>query len=136
VDIVDAARRAATRVTFPGICLIISDFLYPLDQVSASIAAFRARNMEVHAVQILGESDLSPSPGSMGQTLVDSETGEPIGLSLDPTSRDRYTRALHDHIERIRHHCHSAQVQFVSTVAREPLADTSIDTLTHMGLFV
>ena len=135
-DTVEAARRAATRVTFPGICLIISDFLYPLEHVASTIAAFRARNMELHAVQILGPSDISPSPESGGETLVDSETGEPIGLSLDPASRDRYAIALEGHIERVRDHCHGAQVQFISTVAREPLAQTSIDTLTRMGLFV
>ena len=55
----EEARRAATRVSFPGICLVISDFLCPLEDVAATLAAFRARNMEVHAVQVLGESDLS-----------------------------------------------------------------------------
>lgn len=136
LDIVDAARRAATRVSFPGICLLISDFLYPLEQVAAMLGSFRARNMEIHAVQILGPSDLDPSPGSFGGTLVDSETGEPLGLSLDPNSRERYAQALTAHIERVRQHCYGAQVQFTSSIAKEPLAQASIDTLTHMGLFV
>ena len=76
------------------------------------------------------------NPGSFGGTLVDSETGEPLGLSLDPNSRERYAQALTAHIERVRQHCYGAQVQFTSVVAKEPLAQASIDTLTHMGLFV
>lgn len=136
LNITEAARRAATRVSFPGICLFISDFLYPLDEVASIINSFRARNMEMHAVQVLGPMDIDPSPGATGGTLIDSETGEPLGLSLDPQARTRYAQALSTHIDRIRTHCYGAQVDFVSMVAKEPLSHASLETLTSMGLFV
>jgi hypothetical protein len=92
--------------------------------------------MEMHAVQVLGPMDIDPSPGATGGTLIDSETGEPLGLSLDPQARTRYAQALSTHIDRIRTHCYGAQVDFVSMVAKEPLSHASLETLTSMGLFV
>ena len=136
IDIVEAARIAATRVRFPGICVVISDFLYPLEEVVTMLSSFRSRNMEIHAVQMLGAQDIDPDPASSGSTLVDSETGEEIGLSLDPSAREHYARKLKEHTEAIRQHCLSAQIHFVPAVAREPLAENSISILRTMGLFI
>jgi uncharacterized protein (DUF58 family) len=135
-DIVESARVAATRVRFPGICVLISDFLYPLPEVAAVLSAFRARNMELHAVQILGARDIDPDPGSEGSTLVDSETGQALGLSLDRESRAHYQELFTRHIDAVREHCLGAQVKFTSAVARQPLAEGSIEILSSMGLFV
>jgi uncharacterized protein (DUF58 family) len=135
-DIVESARVAATRVRFPGICILISDFLYPLPDVAAVLSAFRARNMELHAVQVLGARDIDPDPGSDGSTLVDSETGQALGLSLDRESRARYQEMLSRHIDGVREHCLGAQIKFTSAVARQPLAEGSIEILSSMGLFV
>jgi uncharacterized protein (DUF58 family) len=136
VDIVEAARLAATRVRFPGICVVVSDFIYPLEDVVAMLSWFRSRNMEVHAVQMLGAQDIDPDPQSTGSTLVDSETGEEMGLSLDASAREHYAKKLAQHSEAIRHHCLSAHIHFVQAEAREPLAENSISILSAMGLFV
>jgi uncharacterized protein (DUF58 family) len=136
IDVVEASRRLATRVQFPGVCVFISDFLYPLDTVAEALGAFRARNMEVHAIQLLGRSDIEPDPGSPGATLTDSETGEQLGLSLDPESRARYTELLQQHIDAVRNHCLSRQIKFVSMEVREPLTECGIETLTNMSLFL
>jgi uncharacterized protein (DUF58 family) len=136
INVLESARIAATRTRFPGICVVISDFLYPLRDVVTMLSSFRARNMETHAVQILGEQDLNPAPDSDGGTLVDSETGEALGLSLDPTSRARYLEELQNHTEAIRNHCLSAQIDFIQIEARDPLAEASISALSTMRLFV
>jgi len=136
IDLIESARIAATRVKFPGICVVVSDFLYPLQDVVTMLASFRARNMEIHAVQILGARDLDPAPGSDGGALVDSETGEEIGLSLDPSSRALYAERLAAHTEAVRSHCLSAQIQFHQAIAQEPLAENSVSILSTMGLFV
>jgi len=138
LDLPEEARRAATRVTFPGICLLVSDFLYPLDQVISVLGAFRARNMELHAVQVLGPSDrlLGGGAAASGITVADSETGEVRGLSLDAESRATYEELLLEHTDRIREHCRAHNVQFTSVVAEGPPADAGIRTITQMGLFV
>jgi uncharacterized protein (DUF58 family) len=136
IDLPETARRISTRVRFPGICVIISDFLSPLSDVAAMLSSFRARNMEIHAVQILGDSDIDPAPGAEGGTLVDSETGQPLGVSLDAASRDQYQELMTQHTHALRAHCLAAQIQFVSARIQPSLADTSIHILNQMGLFI
>ena len=136
IDLPETARRVATRVRFPGICVIISDFLYPLSEIAAMLSSFRARNMEIHAIQILGDSDVDPAPGSDGGTLVDSETGQPLGISLDDASREQYQALMASHTQALRDHCLAAHIQFVSARLKQPLADNSIDILHQMGLFI
>ena len=136
LDLSEEARRAATRVRFPGVCLIISDFLYPLEQVSQVLGHLQARNMEVHAIQVLGQADIDPQPGSLGSTCTDSETGERLGLALDPASRKKYAQLLEGHNKGVREYCLQHQIKFVSSVAEGPLAERGIETLTEMSLFV
>ena len=133
----EAARRAATRARFPGICVVISDFLYPIDQAAQVLGAFAARNMEVHALQVLSASDITPCPSMSAATVVDSETGENVPLALDDNARAEYTALLQKHSDELRQHCHGHQIKFTRSVtSNEPSQDTAIDTLAHMGLFV
>lgn len=132
----EQARRAATRVSFPGICLVISDFLYPVEDVAATLAAFRARNMEVHAVQVLGETDVSLESSSGALTVSDSETAEVRGVALDSASSARYTELLEDHVRKVREHCLGCHIKFTSTTAAGSPVEEGIDTIRRMGLFV
>jgi uncharacterized protein (DUF58 family) len=137
LPLTEAARRAATRARFPGICVVISDFLYPIDQAAQVLGAFSARNMEVHALQVLSASDITPCPSMSAATVVDSETGENVPLALDDDARAEYTALLQKHSDELRQHCHSHQTQFTRCVtSNEAPQDIAIDTLAHMGLFV
>ena len=136
INVVSEARRIASRMTFPGICVMISDFLYPTAEVAALLSAFRSRNMEVHAVQVLGPLDIEPGKGTIGATLVDSETGESLPVSLDSESRSVYQARLQSHNKQVREHCLSSQVQFTSTIIEEPISACCIETLNNMALFV
>ena len=136
INVVSEARRIASRMTFPGICVMISDFLYPTAEVAALLSAFRSRNMEVHAVQVLGPLDIEPGKGTVGATLVDSETGESLPVSLDSESRNVYQARLQSHNKQVREHCLSSQVQFTSTIIEEPISACCIETLNNMALFV
>jgi len=131
------ARRLASRMSFPGICILISDFLYAPTEVSEILAAFRSRNMEVHAVQVLSPFDIDPSKETGGEaTLTDSETGEELPLSLDTRSISTYQQRMLNHVSTVRSHCLSHQVQFTSHIAKDPLSETCIKALREMSLFV
>ena len=138
LDLADEARRAATRTKFPGICLVLSDFLYPLETVGATLAGFRGRNMEIHVVQTLGESDLSPAGGARYATLIDSETGATHGLSFTTEISQRYQELLTRHNDDLREHClkHHITYSRATTDSRRSHEEVAIDTLTAMGLFV
>jgi hypothetical protein len=138
IDIAEEARRAATRTRFPGICLVISDFLYPMNTVAAMLGSFRARNMEIHAVQILGSNDTDPAQGTQGATLIDSETGSSLGISLTGENRAMYEALLQSHNHALREHCLANHISYVSTSLAEyrSVDDASLDTIKRMGLFV
>jgi uncharacterized protein (DUF58 family) len=138
IDLVSTARRLATRVRFPGILLLISDFLYPLEQVAGLLSHFRARNMEIHAVQVLGEQDQQLDSSLAGATMVDSETGLVQGIAVGSDNNALYQRLLNEHNASVRQHCLSHQVSFLSTVAgpEESIEESALATISRMGLFV
>jgi uncharacterized protein (DUF58 family) len=136
-SLTEAARITATRTRFPGICVVISDFLYPVSEAATVLSAFTSRNMEVHALQVLGSSDTNPYPSEEAAQAVDSETGEEIPLALDEASREQYKTLLSKHTSELRHHCLSHQIQFASTsTSTRSAEETAIQTLSQMGLFV
>jgi uncharacterized protein (DUF58 family) len=134
--LIPEAKRAASKMKFPGICVFISDFLYPVHQVAEILGVFRARNMEVHAVQVLGQQDINPAAETPGATLADSETGGELSVSLDTSSRAEYGSLLANHSQSVRAHCLSHQVQFSSHTVAEPITTSCLEALQHMALFV
>lgn len=136
IDIADEARRAATRLKFPGVCIVISDFLVPLPTVVSMLGHLQARNLEIHAVQVLHETDIQPSPAHVSAHLIDSETGAARGVALDHSARATYAKLLTAHNDELRRYCLSQKIQFVSSIAREPLDESTISTITKMGIFV
>ena len=138
INVADEARRAATRTKFPGICIFLSDFLYPIETVATTLAGFRARNMEIHAIQVLGAADLKPIDPTRQATLVDSETGATHGLSFNTDVALRYDELLTEHNGAVREYCLKHQISYIQTVAdsKRPLERVAVDTITSMGLFV
>lgn len=138
IDLASCARTLATRVKFPGILLLISDFLYPLESVAGLLAHFRARNMEIHAVQVLGSEDRQLDPAHAGATMIDSETGAVQGVAVGVEGTRLYERLLREHNSSVRQHCLSNQISFLSTVVTpgESAEETAIETISRMRLFV
>ena len=138
IDLVASAKRLATRVRFPGILLFISDFLYPVDQVAQVLSHFRARNMEIHAVQVLGQRDHTLDTARSGETLLDSETGALQGISFDPDSQSLYQHLLQQHIANIRQHCLQNQISFHTTRLHDDdsIEQVALTTVSSLGLFV
>lgn len=138
IDLVSAAKQAAARVRFPGICVVISDFLYPRETLQQLLAPFRARNMEIHAVQVLGSADLSLRGAQGGAVLMDSETGDSRGVLITRETEQQYAELLHEHNAQVRHDCLSAQVSH-TPVALSPqgsIENAAVEAVGRMGLFV
>jgi uncharacterized protein (DUF58 family) len=141
-DLPAAARTAAAQSRFPGICLIISDFLYPLPVLHEVLRPFRARNMEIHALQILAADDRDlariASDGVGGATLLDSESGEARGVELSSDAINRYRALLAEHCAAVRQVCLSAQISFIQAESAESssVEQAALATVAKMGLFV
>lgn len=138
IDLVRAARQAAARVRFPGICVVISDFLYPHDTLHQMLAPLCARNMEIHVVQVLGINDQSLRTGHGGVVLLDSETGVTRGVEVTQTTAERYDSLLREHNTLVRQHCLAAQISFTQAALSSGVSSEgcALATISQMGLFV
>jgi uncharacterized protein (DUF58 family) len=91
-DLAGALASVVARAERPGALLVLSDFL---DEGPVTEALARAHHAghELTLVQILTPEELHPElQGDVA--LVDSETGEAVELSADPTTLGAYERRL------------------------------------------
>jgi uncharacterized protein (DUF58 family) len=147
IDLVSIAKQAAARARFPGICIFISDLLYPREVLQDILAPLRARNMEIHVVQVLGPKDLALNGSQGGVVLIDSETGGVRGVELTKAAEAQYVKLLREHNAEMRADCLSAQVSYTQallsgeTSSGDPVDWASIEkcalaTIRRMGLFI
>ena len=138
VDLSSAAKRLASTVRFPGILLFISDFLYPVHEIASVLAHFRARNMEIHAIQILGQDDWSLDTSTSSTTLIDSETGASHGIELGAESISLYNSLIQRHVSAVREHCLSSHISYTDSkiALRDSPEELALLTIRRMGLFI
>jgi uncharacterized protein (DUF58 family) len=147
IDLVRMAKQAAARVRFPGICVFISDLLYPREILQQVLAPLRARNMEIHVVQVLGPKDLSLIGSQGGAVLIDSETGGVRGVEVTKATEAQYAKVLREHNTAVRSDCLSAQVSYtqalltgesssIESVEQAAIEECALATIRRMGLFI
>jgi uncharacterized protein (DUF58 family) len=79
----------------PGLVVLLSDGLEPLQKVRTGLSALTARGFDVSWLQILSKDDLEPPTGAW--RIKDAEsTG---ALEVDDGARGRYLQRLHAHLE-------------------------------------
>lgn len=140
-DLVRAMKLTASRISFPGIAVFISDFLYPLQQVSEVLLPIRARNMEIHAVQVLGRADLElprPLSGTGGVGVTDSESGEAFGVTVNAATRREYSALLEGHNAGLREQCLRAQISFAQVNWDRKISseERALEVVARMGIFI
>ncbi|MCB9030440.1 MAG: DUF58 domain-containing protein [Deltaproteobacteria bacterium] len=133
-DFVKEMQRAAARVRFPGKAIVISDLLYPYDQIEKAFDILRAKNLEISAIHLLGPNDLNPLPDSSFATVVDSETNETLEISLDPENRAEYQEILEEHNENIRTYFARSEISYTLAKSSDDLLSFITNNLNQIGL--
>ncbi|MGH7856498.1 MAG: DUF58 domain-containing protein [Candidatus Binatia bacterium] len=118
----------------PGKAILISDLLFPLEELRAGLDLLRAANLDVLVIHILGADELSPPLGGP-ERLVDSETGEEIDVRLDESARAIYVANLERHRREVKSLCHRFAVQYAFFDASTDLQDFVLTGLPALGLF-
>lgn len=138
IDLERETKLLASRLTFPGICIFISDFLYPQDLVYGIFSHLRARNLELHAIQVLGEDDVYPADSDDSALYADSETGEDRELDVSPSTVEEYTQLLQEHNESIRLAIVEQGASFVQVAmdSNSTAEESAVTAVTSMGVFV
>lgn len=130
----DEVRRSVSRIRFPGIAILLSDFLMPLPSIESAVTILRSRSLDITAVQILGSHDLEPFAVGSDAIAVDSETSEEIQISLSTEQKKNYDEYLAQHNTSLRNRLTEARISFVSVTADTPLRDVVINSLPRTGL--
>jgi uncharacterized protein (DUF58 family) len=79
----------------PGLVLLFSDGLEPLQGIRTGLSALTARGFDISWLQVLSKDDLEPPTGAW--RIKDAEsTGV---LEVDDGARGRYLQRLHKHLE-------------------------------------
>lgn len=134
VDFPRAVRDAASQVRFPGVAIMISDFLLPFDQIQAAFGSLRAKNLDITAIQVLSESDRNPLAYGEPVIAVDSEDGREIELMLDDQTRAEYDQLLERHTARLTDYFAESRIGFSRVHTNEALDAYLVRGLTTTGL--
>lgn len=94
-DLLTAMRRYKKRmVKSHSLIVIISDFLYDIEQIKTTLSTFRGH--EIHLVQVL--DDVETNLDLAGDfRLIDSESGESMRTFISPLLRKKYVEKLEQH---------------------------------------
>lgn len=131
-DFITAAKRTISRVSFPGVAILVSDLLMPLEQVIAILDSMRAQNLDITVIQVLGKEDLDPPQGSL--VAVDSETREQVELTLDGAARDEYAQLLQRYNETLVNYLHRHAISYAQCTENQSLGEFVLENLTKTGL--
>ncbi|MCB0352347.1 MAG: DUF58 domain-containing protein [Bdellovibrionales bacterium] len=131
---ISGVSRAMSMVRFPGLAFVLSDFLYPFEQVESLFRELRAKNLDVCALQVLSHSEIDPDFASRDLLLVDSETGRELPLVMSESVRKEYLYRLHQHNLKLEDFFRSSGVRFLRSEAQQELHEFVQIHLAQSGL--
>jgi uncharacterized protein (DUF58 family) len=132
-SLADVARRSAEKLTFPGILVVISDWL--VDGIAEALRAWRVRGQEIVAVQVVAAADGGASAPEGGWVqLIDVETGEGVERRLDASAWSAYRREVSRWSEEVQTAVWGAEGHWVQVGAGDPLDGSLVRSLRRRGL--
>ncbi len=109
----EAGLEAYLRLTrLPGIAVVISDFLVPADNYRRALRRMQASGYAVSALRVIGAGEKEPSSSTRRIRLYDVESHQERIVDLTAAHRERYRRALAQHLDELRSWCDSTAIPF------------------------
>jgi uncharacterized protein (DUF58 family) len=120
-DLARSVRRVVESSARPGLLVVVSDFL-DSGPVTASLGMARAAGHDVALVQVVDRSELEPDfEGDF--SLVDSETGAAVEVTMDAAAIDAYLLRVTELVEGLRTWARKHGATYVRAMTDEPLLD-------------
>ena len=127
-------RRALAAVRFPGVAVLLSDFLFEESIAEAIVRMILAKNFDASLIQILSASDVDPFDPPGPCIAVDSETEEEVELAGDEASRAQYSFLLSQHTAKLQRLSHHHRMRFLRFLPTIPLDEFLLRHLPESGL--
>ena len=134
IDLQREVVLAASRVRFPGIAVFISDFLMPIDEIKNAFNVLRSKNLDLTAIQILGENDVQPFRGQNSYVAVDSESNEEVNVAYSPEVQEQYQKYMQDHWDKLSMYFKGSNINAVQLTAENSISDLVVNKLSKIGL--
>lgn len=128
------ALRMAKKIRFPGLAIVISDFLMPIPSIEKIFGTLRARNLDLTALQVLGPGDILPLENEPHAIAVDSESGQEIELLMNTDTQVQYTHLLNKHTEKLVNYFNSARIAYSLVLAHKATPEHLLSGLSSTGL--
>ncbi len=126
-DFRGAINSYKNNIKSRSLIVVISDFLYDLDDVQEVLQ--RYNKSEIFVVQVLDpeERELSLS----GDTILeDAETHDKMRTYISNRIKNKYTEKLEDHIFKLKDISEEAEASFISVTSNTPIFETFYHILT------
>lgn len=106
--------------------VIVSDFLYPIDDIKRALSRFKGHRLVL--VQVLDKVERNLDlEGDF--KLKDLETNEVLRTYINPFGRKQYAQMLNEHISKLGEACNEAGAQFYSAHTGQSVFDVFFDVL-------
>ncbi|HSU73171.1 MAG TPA: DUF58 domain-containing protein [Candidatus Binatia bacterium] len=116
----ESLGRYKKMVGSRSLIVIISDFLYDINEIKTTLLRFR--NHDVRLVQVLDKTEKELDVEGEVK-LRDSESGGVLRTYISPYLKKKYLNMLEVHNAMIRHACMEANARFYSISTQTPLFD-------------
>jgi uncharacterized protein (DUF58 family) len=127
-------QRTTEAMKFPGVAVIISDFLFPIELVQQWFLTLARKNLEVNLIQVVGEADRFPLADGRATRVIDSENGELMDIAISGAARDQYAQAFQSHTGDLRKFCNQQRIGFASIYEDDDLFEFLAKKLGSIGL--
>lgn len=130
----EQTSAAAELVKHPGLCIVISDFLFEPGEVSQSFLALSGRGLDCHAIRIVGPSDRNPFEAQgAGFVARDSESSERVSVSAE--GAQQYRAAFDSHAGDLARAIAKTRTSLGIVSSDAPLTDVLFKILPTVGVF-
>lgn len=114
-----ALERLGEIIQPRGMVALISDLLYPAEEVIDHLKSLRARRHDVMVLQISDPAEQT-FPFASATTLIDAENGTER-FTVPEQAREEYLANRREHFRTIRRECLAAEIDVEEFTASEPL---------------
>ena len=118
-DLGATIEETVMRSRRAGLLVVLSDF-FDSGPVTHALGRARAAGHDVALVQIVARGELEPTHEG-DYTLVDSETGETVDVTMDPAALSSYVLRLTGLVEELRAWARGHGASYIRTCSDEPL---------------
>jgi uncharacterized protein (DUF58 family) len=118
----------------PGTAVVLSDFLVERATYERALESLRGRRYDVLALRVIGPHERDPSALPRQVRLRDSETGTERLVDLTPAHRDRYARAVEEHLAALTRWCAARSIACASADTAAGIETCLLTDLPRAGL--